>query len=787
MLRFNAFASQPKSKPSSPSVSPGDAVIIQQCGLDAYLFLRYLRTLLRIFIPLAFVILPILVPINLYGGRGLHHGVGGLDQASWTNIAPSHTNRYWAHLCLSILVVLWVCRIFWYELDSYTRLRQRRLLTQAPATTVLVTDIPPDLVSTEKLQRLYNIYPGGVRRLSLQRDYNDLYLKIEERNAWVLTLEAAETRLIQKALLSHKTSPKGHAVDPDQPLWRIHLTQNDRELCTLPPFGKSWLPSIPYMGRSVDVIDHSRERIAALNERIKQDQAKPQQFRAQNAALIQFNRPMGAHMACRSTHHPTPHLMTSMLIEGDVTQVVWKNIAIGWWDRYLRTLIIGALIIILCLLCVVPVAFTGLLSQLSYLASVWPRLQWLKKLPQWFQGILQGVLPPCLLAATTFLLPIILERLILEQGVNTVTNAQLLLQDYYFGFLFLQVFLVVSVSSSVAAVLNGMGQDFRSLAALIAQNLPKAGNYFFSYMLLQGLSVSAGALLQIGRILGIIVSPFLDNTAREKWKRQREPEMKWGTFFPFYTNLAIIGIIYSVVSPLILIFNIITFGLFLVVQHHNVAKVSRFDTDTGGLIYPKAIKQLFTGLYVMELYLIGLFFLVRNSQNRPACLAQGAIMIIVFVFTAIYQKLLTQAYDPLLHNLPVMLSKMADFEDSVGHGAESGYRKDTASQILRSLDRLGVSDTVLGRKVAVAWESTDTQEDEHQFVSGVDPWEIKDEATVAEQLVIWLPHDELGVSDDEIKRTGDLYDSIRVSNQNACLNKRAQVEVKGPPPKNAQG
>ena len=120
------------SKPSAARPSPnhldvGKVIsgreIIEKRGLDAYLFLRYLITLLKIFVPLAVVILPVIVPLNLTAGRGAQSGVSGLDQLSWTNVSPAYTNRYWAHLVIVILVVVWVCRIARIELLCYTRLR----------------------------------------------------------------------------------------------------------------------------------------------------------------------------------------------------------------------------------------------------------------------------------------------------------------------------------------------------------------------------------------------------------------------------------------------------------------------------------------------------------------------------------------------------------------------------------------------------------------------------------------------------------------------------------------
>lgn len=63
-----------------------------------------------------------------------------------------------------------------------------------------------------------------------------------------------------------------------------------------------------------------------------------------------------------------------------------------------------------------------------------------------------------------------------------------------------------------------------------------------------------------------------------------------------------------------MIFNIITFSLFWLVYRYNTLYVTKFRFDTGGLLYPTAINQLFTGLYLMELCLIGLF---SSSKTLP--------------------------------------------------------------------------------------------------------------------------------------------------------------------------
>jgi hypothetical protein len=115
-------------------------------------------------------------------------------------------------------------------------------------------------------------------------------------------------------------------------------------------------------------------------------------------------------------------------------------------------------------------------------------------------------------------------------------------------------------------------------------------------------------------------------------------------------------LVYSVIAPLILVFMIITFSLFWVVIKNNVLYVVRTgNVDSGGLFFPSAINQTFTGLYFMEFCLIGLFFLVRDVQNKVACEAQGIIMAVVLVLTICYQIWLTANFSALYEYAPIQL------------------------------------------------------------------------------------------------------------------------------------
>jgi hypothetical protein len=330
--------------------------------------------------------------------------------------------------------------------------------------------------------------------------------------------------------------------DYGEPMWMQYIKEKDRETIRMPIFGWSWMPALPLLGKKVDKIYHCRKELARLNLEIEIDQQHPERFPLMNSAFVQFNHQVAAHMACQSVSHHMPQQMTPRMVEISPDDVIWDNMSIKWWERYLRTF--GVIVIVSAMVVgwAFPVAFTGLLSQLSYLEGNFSWLAWLSKLPKWVVSAAQGILPPLFLAILMALLPVILRFLTRNQGVHTGMAIELTVQHYYFAFLFVQVFLVVSISSGFSTILNSV-RDVTSVPSLLAENIPKASNYFFSYMVLQAMSVSAGALVQIvGLVSWFILAPIFDNTARMKWARTTNlNQVQWGTFFPVYTNLASIG------------------------------------------------------------------------------------------------------------------------------------------------------------------------------------------------------------------------------------------------------
>ena len=112
----------------------------------------------------------------------------------------------------------------------------------------------------------------------------------------------------------------------------------------------------------------------------------------------------------------------------------------------------------------------------------------------------------------------------------------------------------------------------------------------------------------------------------------------------------VIAVCYSVIAPLVLGFAAIGMYLFYFAFRYNLMFVSNADIDTKGKIYPRALQQLFVGLYVAEFCLIGLFAI--GSGSSVGAVGPLILMVLFLVFTALYQISLNSALGPLIEYLP---------------------------------------------------------------------------------------------------------------------------------------
>ena len=277
----------------------------------------------------------------------------------------------------------------------------------------------------------------------------------------------------------------------------------------------------------------------------------------------------------------------------------------------------------------------------------------------------------------------------------------------------------------------------------------------------------------------------------------------WGTVFPIYTNLAVIAITYSIISPLILIFAASVFMILYFAYLYNFLYVYNQSVDTGGMVFPRAIWQCFTGIYILEVCLTGLF----GIQTSYGPLVMFAITIPI---TAIYQVLLQWKIERKLEYLDAMDGDLEAPEDrhtikgssteektqpvlDSGRGSTYNAVNDNASQSqMTSVHGTRACPAPSGQAAGVEGTAVNQAIDAVSDAFAVknakglvrEPAGLNDyyhPAVTAPVPVAWIPEDPLGISKEEIRDTEAAGD-IKITDGGAKLDEKNKMSWHADPP-----
>lgn len=274
----------------------------------------------------------------------------------------------------------------------------------------------------------------------------------------------------------------------------------------------------------------------------------------------------------------------------------------------------------------------------------------------------------------------------------------------------------------------------------------------------------------------------------------------------------VVTLAYSVLQPIINGLACVMF--FLLYQLYKYLFLYQFDqpaaSDTGGLFFPKAITQVFVGLYVEQVCLCALFFLQQDSNKKPSCIPEGALMVVLIVITAGFHMILNDSYGPLLHSLPLSLVDRAS-QDEVNDGSPRESFEDAEGAPLRekgtsngngltstrsdSIHRKPVPTVDSGKNRASeplssngggATSNRSTTGDSTPPLNGTEAEDryagLQDFTHPALQpaRIIWLPEDTLGLSVEEVR--DNRARGIDVTTRGAFMNEKGTVDVDTYPP-----
>ncbi|KAL6719086.1 phosphate metabolism protein 7 [Lecanora helva] len=672
-----------------------DSFVLNHHSLDAFLFLRYLKISVALCFFGCLITWPVLFPVNATGGNSQKQ----MNILSFSNVTNSK-NRYYAHTFIAWIFFSLVFYTVLRESIYFINLRQAYFLSplyadRISSRTVLFTSVPKDYLDEGKLRRMLGKH---VKNLWIANDCEEIENMVDERDQVAMKLEAAETKLVKTAVKARAKAMKKGGNQPSAAEDSVDGVDGESGSMAARWVQPKQRPThrLKFLiGKKVDTINWCRSELERLIPKVNslQDKYRRGEGTFIGSVFVEYYTQTEAQAAYQSLAHHQPLHMSPRFIGVNPEEVIWNNLKIGWASRIIRNILTTAFVSALIIFWSIPVAFVGVLSNIHNLSSgdTIHFLSFIKKIPGVILGVVQGLLPAVLLAALMAVLPIVLRLMAKWAGKPSVSAIELRVQNSYFCFQVIQVFLVTTLTSGAAAAGVAIFNDPGSAPTLLAQSLPNASNFYISYFVFQGLTFSSAALAQIiGVIIFQILSRFLDSTPRKMYTRfVNLSGLTFGTVFPVFTLLTVIAITYSIIAPLVLGFATVGLYLIYLAFRYNLLFVLNTSIDTKGHVYPRALQQTTTGAYLGIVCLIGLF-------GIKTAIGPLILMVVYLVFIALFHFSMNAAIDPLLMYLPKSLEveeqSLLALED--GNPATSHPSNDTKETRVTSTDRTGTgSDT----------------------------------------------------------------------------------------------
>jgi calcium permeable stress-gated cation channel len=238
-----------------------------------------------------------------------------------------------------------------------------------------------------------------------------------------------------------------------------------------------------------------------------------------------------------------------------------------------------------------------------------------------------------------------------------------------------------------------------------------------------------------------------------------------------------------------LAFSTVGLYFFYIANRYNMMFVNDSNIDTKGLIYPRALLHITTGMYLAMLCLIGLFAI--NQAPGPIVL-----MIAFLVASILFHVSLAGAVKPLLDTLPLDLER----EEQDLLAPESGQgTADLESKAVRTESEAvrTESEVADGKEPAPApqekpnlflkWLRPDRYSD-YQTLRRLVPRDLPEivysaddardayhnPAISSQPPTLWIPRDGMGVSRQEVHHTSRV---IPISDEDAGFDEKGKIHL----------
>ncbi|XP_065878543.1 CSC1-like protein At1g32090 [Euphorbia lathyris] len=631
-----------------------EAQIINHAGLDSAIFLRIYTLGLKIFVPITILALLILIPVNVSSGTLFFLRkelvVSDIDKLSISNVRPESI-RFFIHIALEYLFTVWICFMLYKEYDNIASMRLRFLASQgrrAEQFTVVVRNVP---------------YVSG-RALS---DTVDQFFKTNHPNTYLC--QQAVYNANKFAKLVRKRDRLQNWLDYNQLKFERHP---DKRPTRKIGFLGLW-------GERVDSIDYYKHQMQDFEKRMTLEREKILKDTKSMlpVAFISFNSRWGAAVCAQTQQSKNPTFwLTNWAPEP--RDIYWRNLAIPFVSLTIRKLIISISVFALVFFYLIPIAFVQSLANLEGLERVAPFLRPVIEL-KFIKSFLQGFLPGLALKIFLHFLPALLMIMSKIEGYIAVSALERRTAAKYYYFMLVNVFLGSIITGTAFEQLDSfLHQSPTQIPRTIGVSIPMKATFFITYIMVDGWAGIASEILRLKPLVIFhLKNMFLVKTDRDRERAMNPGSVDFPETLPTLQLYFLLGIVYAVITPILLPFILVFFAFAYLVYRHQIINVYNQQYESAGAFWPHFHSRVIASLLISQLLLLGLLSTKKAAKSTP-------LLVILPVLTLYFHKYCKHRFEPAFRKYPLEEAMAKDIADRTSE-PELNLKADLADAYLHPI------------------------------------------------------------------------------------------------------
>lgn len=698
-----------------------DDEFIRTAGLDAYVYLRYLKMCFRLFAICAFFALVVLCPIYATANLSTDDDtVEGITLFSMANI-PQDSDKLWAPLVFAYFFTFLFLYFLFKEYENFTRARAiffqggDKEMPAQMTYSVQVENIPPQFRTSPKLKALFeSLFPQEVMFSYVSVSLTQLEKAVEERKKLLAKLEQSIAEFEASGLKTRPTLsllkgiivPAGgdESVDAIDYLYdQISIVSEEiRSLQEDALFAEEGRRDTDLSMNPLSPKDHDSQSVVSSITNGSAVSAAAGQSDSYQLGSVSIKR-LDKHVMSFISDNITSRMISATgfvtfrsrraqavaaqipALSKDFPQlkaipapahkdIIWQNMSASTEHTESVSFFTSMMYYAGLIFWSAILAFIAAISNLSNLEKYFPAL---KSLDETTYAILQGILPVLIMLAFLTLLPIAMA--FVSQYIErrkTFSAVQQEVFKWYFMYQLANVYLLLLTGSAFNS-LGDMIDDPESILNYISAALPTSSVFFINFIITQ---IFAGIPLIYLRIGPMLYFNFIRYTNNEKKLTRRtlfegplaDATIEYGTTLPDALYVLCITLLYWVISPMVLVAAVLFFGGSYIAYKYQYLYVVVRKSESGGQYWYGLYNYSMMGLLFSTATIMTYMSIKEAIEQAPLLLPLPFIIIFAWRYTEGRFKALSE-------NVPYSIA-VAEDTDPSAHAKTKTFTEDYLKQ-----------------------------------------------------------------------------------------------------------